>query len=166
MDVIIYHNPKCATSRNVLGLIRNAGVEPHVVDYQKCPPTTALLAQLLARAGLSVREILRKKGTPYDEPGLDDPALSDEALYAAIAAHPILMNRPLVVTPKGVRLCRPSEGGHRPPAAAARRILQGGRRADRRREGPARGDGVSLFLRLREKPARSAGRGALTPRCA
>jgi arsenate reductase len=109
MDVIIYHNPKCATSRNVLGLIRNAGVEPHVIDYQKCPPTTALLAQLLARAGLSVREILRKKGTPYDELGLDDPALSDQALYAAIAAHPILMNRPLVVTPKGVRLCRPSE---------------------------------------------------------
>jgi arsenate reductase len=109
MDVVIYHNPKCATSRNVLGLIRNAGVEPHVVDYQKCPPTTALLAQLLARAGLSVREILRKKGTPYDELGLDDPALSDEALYAAIAKHPILMNRPLVVTPKGVRLCRPSE---------------------------------------------------------
>jgi arsenate reductase len=109
MDVVIYHNPKCATSRNVLGLIRNAGVEPHVVDYQKCPPTTALLAQLLARAGLSVREILRKKGTPYDELGLDDPALSDETLYAAIAKHPILMNRPLVVSPKGVRLCRPSE---------------------------------------------------------
>ena len=109
MDVIIYHNPKCATSRNVLGLIRNAGVEPHVIDYQKCPPTTALLAQLLARAGLSVREILRKKGTPYDELGLDDPGLSDEALLAAIAKHPILMNRPLVVTPKGVRLCRPSE---------------------------------------------------------
>ena len=109
MDVVIYHNPKCATSRNVLGLIRNAGVEPHVVDYQKCPPTTALLAQLLARAGLSVREILRKKGTPYDELGLDDLALSDETLYAAIAKHPILMNRPLVVSPKGVRLCRPSE---------------------------------------------------------
>jgi len=107
--VIIYHNPKCATSRNVLGLIRNAGVEPHVIDYQKCPPTTALLVQLLARAGLSVREILRKKGTPYDELGLDDPRLSDEALLAAIAKHPILLERPLVVTPKGVRLCRPSE---------------------------------------------------------
>ena len=107
--VIIYHNPKCATSRNVLGLIRNAGVEPHVVDYQKCPPTAALLVQLLARAGLSVREILRKKGTPYDELGLDNPALSDEALLAAIAKHPILLERPLVVTPKGVRLCRPSE---------------------------------------------------------
>ena len=109
MDVVIYYNPKCSTSRNVLGLIRNAGVEPHVVDYQKCPPTTALLAQLLARADLSVREVLRQKGTPYDELGLDDPALSDEALYAAIAKHPILLNRPLVVTPKGVRLCRPSE---------------------------------------------------------
>jgi arsenate reductase len=107
--VIIYHNPKCATSRNVLGLIRNAGVEPHVVDYQKCPPTAALLVQLLARAGLSVREILRKKGTPYEELGLDNPRLSDEALLAAIAKHPILLERPLVVTPKGVRLCRPSE---------------------------------------------------------
>jgi arsenate reductase len=109
MDVVIYHNPKCATSRNVLGLIRNAGVEPHVIDYQKCPPTTALLAQLLARAGLGVRAVLRKKGTPYEEFGLDDPSLSDEALYAAIAKHPILLERPLVVTPKGVRLCRPSE---------------------------------------------------------
>ena len=86
MDVVIYHNPKCATSRNVLGLIRNAGVEPHVVDYQKCPPTTALLMQLLARAGLSVRAVLRQKGTPYEELGLDDPASSDEALYAAIAS--------------------------------------------------------------------------------
>ncbi len=97
-----------ATCSNV-GLIRNAGVEPHVIDYQKCPPTAALLEQLLARAGLSVREILRKKGTPYDELGLDDPGLSDEALLAAIAKHPILLERPLVVTPKGVRLCRPSE---------------------------------------------------------
>ena len=106
---VIYHNPKCATSRNVLGLIRNAGVEPHVIDYQKSPPATALLTQLLARAGLSVRAILRKKGTPYDELGLDNPGLSDEALLAAIAKHPILLERPLVVTPKGVRLCRPSE---------------------------------------------------------
>ena len=109
MDVVIYRNPKCATSRNVLGLIRNSGVEPHVIDYQKCPPTTALLVQLLARAGLGVRDILRKKGTPYDDLGLDDARLSDEALLAAIAKQPILMNRPLVVTPKGVRLCRPSE---------------------------------------------------------
>ncbi|MGD1036332.1 MAG: arsenate reductase (glutaredoxin) [Roseiarcus sp.] len=109
MDVIIYHNPACATSRNVLALIRNAGVEPHIIDYQKCPPTRLLLKQLLARAGLTVRDILRQKGTPYAELGLADPALDDEALLDAIMAHPILMNRPLVVTPKGVRLCRPSE---------------------------------------------------------
>ena len=109
MDVIIYHNPACGTSRNTLALIRNAGVEPHVVDYQKCPPTRLLLAQLLARANLSARDILREKGTPYHELGLDDPTLSDEALLDAIMAHPILMNRPLVVSPKGVRLCRPSE---------------------------------------------------------
>ena len=109
MDVIIYHNPKCATSRNVLGLIRNAGVEPHVIDYQKCPPTMTLLKALVARAGLSVRQILRRKGTPYDELGLDAAGLSDEDLYEAIAKHPILLERPLVVTPNGVRLCRPSE---------------------------------------------------------
>jgi arsenate reductase len=109
MDVIIYHNPACATSRNVLALIRNAGVEPHIIDYQKCPPTRLLLRQLLARAGLTMREILRQKGTPYKELGLADPALDDEALLDAIVAHPILMNRPLVVSPKGVRLCRPSE---------------------------------------------------------
>ena len=109
MDVIIYHNPACATSRNVLALIRNAGVEPHVIDYQKCPPNKALLKQLLARAGLSARQVLREKGTPYKELGLDDPSLSDEALLDAIEAHPILLDRPLVVTPKGVRLCRPAE---------------------------------------------------------
>ena len=109
MDVIIYHNPECATSRNVLGLIRNAGVEPHVIDYQKCPPTTELLKRLVARAGLSVRDLLRRKGTPYDGLGLDDPCLTDEKLLGAIAEHPILLQRPLVVTPKGVKLCRPSE---------------------------------------------------------
>ncbi len=109
MDAIIYHNPACATSRNVLALIRNAGVEPHIIDYQKCPPTRLLLRQLLARAGLAVRDILRQKGTPYQELGLADPALGDDALLDAIMAHPILMDRPLVVTPKGVRLCRPSE---------------------------------------------------------
>jgi arsenate reductase len=109
MDVVIYHNPQCATSRNVLGLIRNAGVEPHVIDYLKCPPTKTLLRQLLARAGMSVRAILREKDTPYEELGLHDASLSDEALLDAIMRHPILMNRPLVVTPKGVRLCRPSE---------------------------------------------------------
>ena len=109
MDVIIYHNPACGTSRNVLALIRNSGVEPHVIDYQKCPPTRVLLAQLIARAGLSVREMLRKKGTPYEELGLDDEKLDDEALLGAMIAHPILIERPLVVTPNGVRLCRPSE---------------------------------------------------------
>ncbi len=109
MDVIIYHNPDCGTSRNALGLIRNAGVEPHIINYLKCPPTRLLLTQLLARAGLSVRDILREKGTPYRELGLGNPALSDKELLDAIEAHPILMNRPLVVTPKGVRLCRPSE---------------------------------------------------------
>ncbi len=109
MDVIIYHNPQCGTSRNVLAMIRNSGVEPHIIEYLKCPPTRLLLMQLIARAGLTVRQILREKGTPFHELGLGDPSLSDEALLDAIEAHPILMNRPLVVTPKGVRLCRPSE---------------------------------------------------------
>lgn len=109
MDVIIYHNPACETSRNTLAMIRNAGVEPHIIEYLKCPPTRLLLTQLLARAGLTVREILREKGTPCNELGLGDPSLSDEALLDAVGAHPILMNRPLVVSPKGVRLCRPSE---------------------------------------------------------
>ena len=109
MDVIIYHNPACGTSRNTLALIRNSGVEPHVIDYLKCPPTRALLAQLLARAGLTARQILREKGTPYESLGLADPGLSEDALLDAIGQHPILMNRPLVVSPKGVRLCRPSE---------------------------------------------------------
>ena len=109
MDVIIYHNPACETSRNVLAMIRNSGVEPHIIEYLKCPPTRALLTQLLSRAGLTVRQILREKGTPYLDLGLDDLSLSDKALLDAIETHPILMNRPLVVTPKGVRLCRPSE---------------------------------------------------------
>jgi arsenate reductase len=109
IDVIIYHNSACETSRNTLGMIRNAGVEPHIIDYLKCPPTRLQLSLLLARAGLSVREILREKGTPFHALGLGDPSLSDDALLDAIGAHPILMNRPLVVTPEGVRLCRPSE---------------------------------------------------------
>ena len=108
-DVIVYHNPACGTSRNVLGLIRNAGIEPHVVEYLKNPPNRALLENLVARAGMKIRDILRKKGTPYAELGLDDPAVSDDAIYAAIAKNPILIERPLVVSPKGVRLCRPSE---------------------------------------------------------
>ena len=109
MDVIIYHNPACGTSRNVLALIRNSGDEPHVVDYQKCPPTRVLLAQLIARAGLTTRQMIRQNGTSFKELGLADPALSDEALLDAMTAHPILIERPLVVTPNGVRLCRPSE---------------------------------------------------------
>jgi arsenate reductase len=109
MDVVIYHNPACGTSRNTLGLIRNAGVEPHVIEYLKTPPTRVLLVQLLARAGLTVRQVLREKGTPFAELGLGDSSLSDEQLLDAIEAHPVLLNRPLVVTPKGVRLCRPSE---------------------------------------------------------
>ncbi len=109
MDVVIYHNPQCGTSRNVLAMIRNSGVEPHIIEYLKCPPTRLLLTQLLDRAGLTVRQILREKGTPFHDLGLGDQSLSDDALLDAIEAHPILMNRPLVVTPKGVRLCRPSE---------------------------------------------------------
>jgi arsenate reductase (glutaredoxin) len=109
MDVIIYHNPACETSRNVLAMIRNADVEPHIVEYLKCPPTRLLLTLLLERASLSVRQILREKGTPFHELGFGDLSLTDDALLDAIGAHSILMNRPIVVTPKGVRLCRPSE---------------------------------------------------------
>lgn len=109
MDVIIYHNPDCGTSRNTFAMIRNAGIEPHVIEYLKTPPSRALLVQLIARMGLTVRDILREKGTPYTELGLGDPALSDDRLLDAIEEHPILINRPIVVSPKGVRLCRPSE---------------------------------------------------------
>ena len=109
MDVIIYHNPDCGTSRNTLGLIRNAGVEPHVIEYLKTPPSRTMLEQLIARMGIPVRALLREKGTPYAELDLDDPALSDAQLLDAMMAHPILINRPIVVTPEGVRLCRPSE---------------------------------------------------------
>ena len=109
MDVIIYHNPECGTSRNTLGLIRNAGIEPHVIEYLKTPPSRALLQQLIARMGIPVRALLREKGTPFGELGLADPSLSDDALLDAMMTHPILINRPVVVTPNGVRLCRPSE---------------------------------------------------------
>ena len=109
LDVVIYHNPACGTSRNTLAMIRNAGIEPHVIEYLKTPPARALLKQLLIRAGLTVRDALREKGTPYAELGLGDSALTDAQLLDAIQAHPILLNRPLVVSPKGVRLCRPSE---------------------------------------------------------
>ena len=109
MDVVIYHNPDCGTSRNTLALIRNAGIEPHVIEYLKTPPTRSLLVQMLARAGLTVRDVLREKGTPFAELGLGDPSFDDGALLDAIHEHPVLINRPLVVTPNGVRLCRPSE---------------------------------------------------------
>ena len=109
MDLVIYHNPACGTSRNTLGLIRNAGVEPHVVEYLKTPPARALLEELIARMGITPRELLREKGTPFHELGLDNPALDDAALIDAMMAHPILVNRPIVVSPHGVRLCRPSE---------------------------------------------------------
>ena len=108
-DIITYHNPECGTSRNTLAIIRNAGIEPHVIEYLKTPPSRAMLEQLIERAGLTPRQLLREKGTPYAELGLSDEALSDEALVDAMMAHPILINRPLVVSPLGVRLCRPSE---------------------------------------------------------
>lgn len=108
-DITIYHNPACGTSRNTLAMIRNSGVEPTVIEYLKTPPSRAVLADLIARMGVPVRAVLREKGTPYAELGLDDPSLSDDALLDAMQAHPILINRPIVVTPLGVRLCRPSE---------------------------------------------------------
>lgn len=109
MDVIIYHNPACGTSRVTLGLIRNAGVEPHVIEYLKTPPSRAMLAGLIERMGIPARDLLRRKGTPYEELGLGDPSLDDDALVDAMMAHPVLINRPIVVSPNGVRLCRPSE---------------------------------------------------------
>lgn len=109
MDVIIYHNPQCGTSRNTLAMIRNAGIEPHIIEYLKCPPTRLLLRQLIARMGVSVRDVIREKETPFQELGLGDPSLSDDQLLDAIIEHPSLIERPIVVTPLGVRLCRPSE---------------------------------------------------------
>ena len=109
MDVTIYHNPACGTSRNTLALIRNAGIEPTIIEYLKTPPTKEKLAELIRRAGLTVREAIRQKGTPYDELGLDDPGLTDDELLDAMIKDPILINRPFVVTPLGVTLCRPSE---------------------------------------------------------
>ncbi|HUZ65130.1 MAG TPA: arsenate reductase (glutaredoxin) [Acetobacteraceae bacterium] len=109
MSITIYHNPACGTSRNVLGLIRDSGVEPRIIEYLKTPPSRGELAGLIRRMGIPVRALLRRKGTPYDELGLDDPKWTDEALIEAMLAHPILINRPVVVTPLGVKLCRPSE---------------------------------------------------------
>lgn len=109
LDVVIYHNPACGTSRNTLAMIRNAGIEPHVVKYLETPPSRALLVELIDRAGIAPRDLLREKGTPYAELGLGDASLTDNALLDAMMAHPVLVNRPLVVSPFGVRLCRPSE---------------------------------------------------------
>jgi arsenate reductase (glutaredoxin) len=108
-NIVIYHNPDCGTSRNALAMIRNAGIEPHVVEYLRTPPSRALLVQLMKRAGMRPRDLLREKGTPYADLGLGDETLSDDALIDAMMAHPILINRPLVVSPLGVKLCRPSE---------------------------------------------------------
>lgn len=108
-ETVIYHNPSCGTSRNVLAMIRAAGIEPRVVEYLKAPPSRAQLRQLAAQMGIRVRDMLREKGTPYAELGLADPGLTDDQLLDAIQAHPILLNRPIVVTPNGARLCRPSE---------------------------------------------------------
>ena len=108
-DVTIYHNPACGTSRNVLGLIRNAGIEPEVIEYLKTPPTREKLLELIAAMGNPVRDLIRIKDTPYYERGLDDESLTDDALIDAMLKDPLLINRPIVVTPSGVKLCRPSE---------------------------------------------------------
>ncbi|BCH55886.1 arsenate reductase (glutaredoxin) [Agrobacterium vitis] len=109
MNATIYHNPECGTSRNTLAMIRNAGIEPQVIEYLSNPPTRAELARMIADAGLSVREAIREKGTPYTQLGLDNPDLTDEQLLDAMLEHPILINRPFVITPLGTRLARPSE---------------------------------------------------------
>lgn len=108
-DTVIYHNPECGTSRNTLALIRHAGIEPRVIEYLRDPPTRERLIALIRAAGLSVRDALRQKGTPYMQLGLDDPSLSEDHLLDAMLAHPILINRPFVETAMGARLCRPSE---------------------------------------------------------
>ncbi|MFS8974792.1 arsenate reductase (glutaredoxin) [Cupriavidus necator] len=109
MTVTIYHNPECGTSRNTLAMIRNAGIEPTVIEYLNTPPSRTELREMIRQAGLTVRQAIREKGTPYAELGLADPALTDDQLLDAMMAHPILINRPFVVTELGVRLCRPSE---------------------------------------------------------
>ncbi|MFM0739221.1 arsenate reductase (glutaredoxin) [Paraburkholderia xenovorans] len=109
MSVTIYHNPDCGTSRNTLAMIRNAGIEPEIVEYLKAPPDRETLKMLISRAGLTVRAALREKGTPYADLGLADVSLHDEELLDAMLSNPILINRPFVITPHGVRLCRPSE---------------------------------------------------------
>ena len=109
MDVVIYHNPACGTSRNTLALIRHAGIEPHVVEYLKTPPSRGMILELVERMGVPLRSLRREKGMPFAELGLGDPDLTDDQLLDAVEAHPILLNRPIVVSPLGVKLCRPSE---------------------------------------------------------
>lgn len=109
MDVVIYHNPACGTSRNTLAMIRNAGIEPQIVEYLETPPSRERLRELIDAMGVPVREVIRERGTPFAEMGLGDPALTDDELLDAMVAEPVLINRPIVVTPVGVRLCRPSE---------------------------------------------------------
>ena len=109
MDVVIYHNPACGTSRNTLALIRHVGIEPHVVEYLKTPPSRAMILGLVRRMDVPLRSLLREKGTPFVELGLGDPDLTDDQLLDAVEAHPLLLNRPIVVSPLGVKLCRPSE---------------------------------------------------------
>ena len=109
MKITIYHNPACGTSRNTLALIRNTGVEPEVIEYLVNPPSREKLLELIAAMGMPVRDLLRKKGTPYEELGLDNRAFSDDALIDFMLSHPLLINRPIVVTPAGTKLCRPSE---------------------------------------------------------
>ncbi|MFZ4165343.1 arsenate reductase (glutaredoxin) [Brevundimonas sp. NPDC058933] len=109
MDVVIYHNPACGTSRNTLALIRHVGIEPHVVEYLKTPPSRAMILGLVKRMDVPLRSLLREKGTPFVELGLGDPDLTDDQLLGAVEAHPLLLNRPIVVSPLGVKLCRPSE---------------------------------------------------------
>lgn len=109
MDVVIYHNPACGTSRNALALIRHVGIEPHVIEYLKTPPAREMVIGLVERMGVPLRSLLREKGTPFAELGLGDSALTDDQLLDAIDAHPVLLNRPIVVSPLGVKLCRPSE---------------------------------------------------------
>lgn len=109
IDIVIYHNPECGTSRNALAMIRNAGIEPHVIEYLTTPPSRRMLENLIERADITPRALLREKGTPFAELGLDNPDLSDAQLIDAMLAHPLLINRPIVVSPLGVKLCRPSE---------------------------------------------------------
>jgi arsenate reductase len=109
IDIVIYHNPDCGTSRNALAMIRNAGVEPHIVGYLKTPPSRPMLMSLIERMGIAPRDLLREKGTPFAELGLGDPSLDEAQLIDAMMTHPILINRPIVVSPLGVKLCRPSE---------------------------------------------------------